>query len=499
MNVGKKKQKNLNFYVKNSLSTQVEKQLYPSFVLTKDTWDDFDFKTLYHLYFFQSKANYFKIGSVKILDKQNLVTKLSGSFVEVDEVRYCSLGQSVSYYNKLKELEDEFDVKLMLNNLNDIAYNFGLLDDFEGEVGFNTSLLRFSDAAKALQEGKKIIDGIKFSNAFKFTFSCKLQNAEKEHLLNINFSDKGLKIPNRIIALVGKNGTGKTQVLAKLANTLSGNNKEGNFGDKYRPPFSKVIAISYSLFDKFDIPSNTKTFSYVYCGIREKSGSLNVTEDKLLKRLQKAINKINFKNRQPFYFRALKEVLNENIIEDLLGDSGDFKNEFIDKIISNRISLSSGQSMYIYILSEIFANIENESLLLFDEPETHLHPNAISKIINLLYEILDEYNSYSIIGTHSPILIQQVPSQFVLVFEREGNIPIIRTLGIESFGETLTNITEDIFDTINVEENYKTQLKKISHDYSYDQIIREFENSLSLNTRIYLKQLYKNEKPNTNK
>lgn len=57
------------------------------------------------------------------------------------------------------------------------------------------------------------------------------------------------------------------------------------------------------------------------------------------------------------------------------------------------------------------------SLLLFDEPETHLHPNMIFKLVKSLYKILETEESYAIIATHSPIIIQQVPSKNILIFE----------------------------------------------------------------------------------
>lgn len=459
---------------------------YPCFLLTTgDNWNDYGYQTLFRLYYFRSKSDYFSIGEVKILDTSEDSTVLPDSFEDLDTDKFCSLGQSPDYYKRLKELENELDIKKTLSLLNDVAYNFGLRTKFEDESGFETSLLRFSEANKALHEGRKIIDGLPIKNIFNFTFTCQLPNAEKEHKISLNFNKEFDEL-NRIIALVGKNGTGKTQVLAKLANSLSGKSKDGEFS--IRPPFSKVIAVTYSLFDKFEIPSETKTYSYVYCGIRERSGK--ISEDRLFEKLQKAINKIAKKKRQANYLKSLNEIIDEDIIEHLLDDEGVFRNEFVDMVQEKKIALSSGQSIYIYILSEILANIRDESLLLFDEPETHLHPNAIAKIINTLYGILKKYDSYAIVATHSPIIIQQIPARFVKVFERVGNVPIIRNLSLESFGENLTNITNEIFETVNVEESYKSKLEALSEKYDYKQVVEMFDNKLSFNAKIYLRNLY---------
>lgn len=486
----------LSFYVLvNNKEPNVEK--YPYFVLEKDNWDDFGHKTQFMISFYRNKKDIIFLGQIKILDLENDTTILPNKFRSLNENRYCSLGQSRDYYLSLKKIENEIDITVLLNNLNDITHNFGLRELFQENYGYKNSLLRYSEAEKAYAEGYKIVNNIPINNVFNFTFSTKLLNAESEHILDIKFTPKVKNIPFRITALVGRNGTGKTQVLAKLANSLSGNLSgtlsEGEFINDYRPPFSKVIAISYSLFDRFTIPEQSKTFSYLYCGIRRKHSSFRMVENDLLVRLKEAIQRINDKGRTAFYFKIINEVLDENVLEFFLEEDGDFKEQFIKNIAKGKINFSSGQSIYVFILSEIIAYIEDESLVLFDEPETHLHPNAISKIVNIVYKILEKYNSYCILGTHSPIVIQQIPSASVVVFDRQGNIPIIRDLAIESYGENLTTITNEIFETLNVEESYKVEFEKLSKIYSFEEIDKLFKKRLSLNAKIYLMSLY-NEK-----
>ena len=89
-------------------------------------------------------------------------------------------------------------------------------------------------------------------------------------------------------ALVGKNGTGKTQILAGLADSLSGLRdtavqRNAKFVGK-RPAVDKVISISFSAFDEFR--KRTKegdsdyyfSNSYVYCGIQTEKGTLSLEE-----------------------------------------------------------------------------------------------------------------------------------------------------------------------------------------------------------------------------
>ena len=51
--------------------------------------------------------------------------------------------------------------------------------------------------------------------------------------------------------------------------------------------------------------------------------------------------------------------------------------------------------------------------LLFDEPELHLHQNATANTMRMFYRLLEEFNSYAIIATHSPLIIQEIPSNIL--------------------------------------------------------------------------------------
>ena len=84
-------------------------------------------------------------------------------------------------------------------------------------------------------------------------------------------------------------------------------------------------------------------------------------------------------------------------------------------------------------------------MILFDEPETHLHPNAISSLLNTIFRLVKRFESFCIIATHSPLIIQEIPARNIFIIERENNIAFVRELERESFGENLTVITQDIF------------------------------------------------------
>ena len=99
--------------------------------------------------------------------------------------------------------------------------------------------------------------------------------------------------------------------------------------------------------------------------------------------------------------------------------------------------------------------IDKESIILFDEPELHLHPNAIANVMRMFNKILEEFNSYAIIATHSPIILQEIPSNNIIVLERIDNQPFVRRPEIECFGENISLITRDIFDVTSKESYYQ--------------------------------------------
>jgi predicted ATPase len=330
-----------------------------------------------------------------------------------------------------------------------------------------------------------LFDNLKRVNEdLAFGYSIKLEGANSEHKVFFDFKVNE-KLPFRINVIIGKNGTGKTQLLGSLVNSMSGL-KNTEAITPYNPLFNKIIAISYSLFDNFPKPPETTVFSYKYIGLRindEEIISDKVLEDKL----KKALFQIIDESRSELWF----EIIDSIVPLHNLGLENHFSltKEYIDNLsYQDTKRLSSGQSITLFILSELIAHIKYESLVLFDEPETHLHPSAISHLVNMLHKILHEFNSYAIVSTHSPIIIQDIPSKYITIFDRQGNSPIMRKLPIESFGENISSLTSKIFETIDVKELYKIFLENFINS-AETEIEENFEQGLSINAQLYLTAL----------
>mgnify|MGYP002589119401 FL=1 len=465
-----------------------------SIVLYYDNWNDYSYRTSFVMCYCDADGMVREVGNVKIYYWQNDEVRTNqysehtksslGDHIESLSASYCSLGQELSYYKNLKALlpNDYFDI---LTRLNDIAIFDAIKNRFINEKGVQSSLLRFSGAEKALNEAKGIIyEGLQTTKDMSFKYKIVVPYDTSPALLCFDFAQTDT-LPYRINILIGKNGTGKTQTLSRFANSLSGYTdalEAGAFVDR-RPPVDKVMSISYSAFDCFRKPpegtDSRSVFSYVYCGIQSEQGTLSLPQ--LKENLKRAFLTIKERGRQEIWNRVLSELMEAEHQRTL---------ELISAERFNEVNLSSGQQILICTITELIANIENESIILFDEPEIHLHPNAIANMVRMFYRLLDEFNSYAIFSTHSPLILQEIPSKYIQILDRVDNSLNVRKPDIECFGNNISEIVFDVFDVTSVESNFKSHLRKLSQNKSYNDILELFDGNLSLNALIFLKSCY---------
>ncbi len=141
------------------------------FALQFDKWNDYSFQTLYHLYCGpeDEDGESVFVGSVKILKRGQTKADTQQIIDDFDSLgpEFCSLGQSLDYYEHLNSLSDK-DRRAILSALRDIVAIPDIRGDFEGEEGWDTSLFRYiprdgsylQDAeAKGLTPQMSCVDG----------------------------------------------------------------------------------------------------------------------------------------------------------------------------------------------------------------------------------------------------------------------------------------------------------------------------------------------------
>ena len=364
---------------------------------------------------------------------------------------------------------------------------------------FENSLLRFSEAQNLYKRRDELLSpSIPLQNNtelsstdLSFTFHFQSVGFKAPHSVQCNFQKKS-DLPHRMMAFVGKNGTGKTAVLAELAKRFSGISRNWNKGfEPVRPNFSRTIAISYSPFGPFKYPP-LQTSSYRYCGILTNKGKLS--SSLLEERIKNGLNEIFALDRTEIWFKALTTtgiIKSEPFLSEICSIND------AEKVFELFKKMSSGHYYTALILTDIVSNLIEESILLIDEPELYLHPNILSGLMRSIEDLLDEntFNSYAIVATHSPIVIQEIPSRSIRVFSRTEDVPVCeQLLDFESFGENLTNIVNQVFGVTRFDKNYMYILERLSVNRTKSQINELFDNNLGTNALAYISALVSNDK-----
>jgi ABC-type cobalamin/Fe3+-siderophores transport system ATPase subunit len=469
-----------------------------SCILAIDNWDDYGVICQFHLYFRGTNGPDQWVGRVKILrsEKRNREgtveaakrTTLDATFGTLDSEQFVSLGESVAYYERLLALLGSTRAVEVLEGLCDISWQPSLAPPFEPSSAFVNALLRSNDAHRARRFGRAVILGEPLNEKFDFRYLGTIPGADVPVEVTINFAPDD-RLPGRIVAIIGRNAVGKTQFLSHLARDLAQitkttREKELEREDRFygmRPLFTRVLAVSYSAFDKFTRPK-AEAVSYVYCGIRDDSGGLS--KRFLVDTYRKNLDRIRKSRREAAWTRYMQQILadSDEVLETRLAEEiGD--PEADDESLS---LLSSGQAILAHFVTALLAWIQPNSLVLFDEPETHLHPNAVANLLNVLTEILTEFDSFSVVATHSAIVIQQVPASHVLVFNRDENITQAEPLALESFGESVTELTKHVFETVDIDTLYRRVLRGLSRTERAGDTLARFPRGLSLSAQAYL-------------
>ena len=339
--------------------------------------------------------------------KKNAATTLDvipESFLSLD-LDYCSLGQETSYYSNIKNILGD-NAMSFLNAMKDAAAFSRISDDFVNDSGFRHSLLRDNSADTALNLGRYVLAGFDPDERVNFTYKTRLAFSS-DYDFNIKFDFGRINQEdnfNRVIAIIGENGVGKTSLLYNLAKSIANQQKE--CFSPHNPLFTKVVAASYSMFDRFyDI--NARAFNFEYCGMHNNAGGL-MTLEQLIARHQRNAETINVLNRGKNLKKFLCNILPNEMLEDLFENGSIFKYNVYKDYYGK---MSSGQTMLTNLIIDITANVRSNCLIMIDEPEVHLHPNAITQIINVVNLVCERFSSCCIMATHSPLVIQSLLSQ----------------------------------------------------------------------------------------
>lgn len=128
----------------------------------------------------------------------------------------------------------------------------------------------------------------------------------------------------------------------------------------------------------------------------------------------------------------------------------------VDRYRGGRIDLkeaSSGELSIAITFMSLAAGLENDSLILIDEPETNLHPEWQARYLDLLLSTFDSYrNCHYIIATHSPLILSDAPLNATLA--SLSNVSLKD--GIDVSGRPVDYLLVEAFNVVS-SDNYYVQ------------------------------------------
>lgn len=379
-----------------------------------------------------------------------------------------------------------------------------LYEKVKNQDCFKSSVLRNSTIDSfVLKKAKQIMfDEAVFYDLEQQTIDVTYQNAEASIRLDFK-CPHGVtaidSVPYGMVAFIGHNGCGKSTLLYDLASLIYTPPTQRFLLEdtiKMKPSdvgTTKLIMFSYSAFDNFRFPGNTlsdyrlmadgvdsRQGRFIYCGVRDvkqemeilikqhikdapdpnqRNNNTIVQEKRVnevkLKPVQRlaeefstALNVISSNNDLAEAWNAMAEHCKEilpSLYQDLCHFSGTRLIWDSEKRIDYYMNMSTGVKFFLHTMSHIYAYNEDNSILLFDEPENHLHPPMLSFMMNEIRRAIRRTHSIMLVSTHSPVILQEMFAKNIYVIRRDGDSLTFSHPLTETYGENFGYINRIVF------------------------------------------------------
>jgi len=498
---------------------QTEVQSGVTGFLARDRWNDWgEYQTQFMLYVVDHFGRVHDVGNVKI--GQSNLAKAPGS-VEcarpLMEDRFdrlpddfFSLGQDANYYETLLTLEESLRDDVTAS-LRDVAADALLLERVSAEYVFSQSLSR-DLTSETIKRFSRIIQGHTELTKFSFRYSF-LREGAKQNDLDFLVDPASLP-PRNVHVLIGQNGVGKTRSLRRMSRAIvlgEDDPAEGAFATDPNAGevFGKVVTVAFSAFDPFGPLEETKEHpfrvGYEYIGLKRHAengtseGGSNQRSDEEQSPIKTA-NELRGEFmrsataclsglRRRRWRDALQTLSSDPIFEangivglaDLEGGSAG------SHAATNRTfkDLSSGHKIVLLTVTRLVELVDEKTLVLIDEPESHLHPPLLAAFVRCLSDLLASRNGVGLIATHSPVVLQEVPRSCAWVISRSGDRVSAHRPSIETFGENVGVLTREVFALEVTRSGFHRLLEEAvkKYDGDYESVLSSFDNHLGSEAR----------------
>lgn len=128
--------------------------------------------------------------------------------------------------------------------------------------------------------------------------------------------------------------------------------------------------------------------------------------------------------------------------------------------------------------------------MLLDEPEAHLHPPLLSAFVRALSDLLINRNGVALIATHSPVVLQEVPTSCVWMIRRAGTRAVADRPEIQTFGENVGLLTREVFGLEVTQSGFHKMLRDaVTELPNYNRVVRRFSGELGDEARAIVQAL----------
>ena len=420
--------------------------------------------------------------------------------------KHFSLGQDTDYYTKLTRIGASFRDSF-LRAMNDIAFDVELRTRAQSEPVTGVSLLREVPIRTVHEQFYRLARGGLRRTEYSFGFTRDQKGTEP---FQVHFHvDPESDLPTNIHVLIGRNGVGKSTTLNEIARAVvmpKGDKVAGWLRATDATSISQitnVVSVSFSAFDAFEpirvSQDQSKGVTYHYVGLKkigassdDLSGSETKDPPSLSREMSVAARACLRGARKARLLRALRLLESDPIFASIgLVDLFDSEEEeALGQLPATFRKLSSGHKIVLLTVTKLVQTVQEKSLVLIDEPEAHLHPPLLSALVRALSDLLTNRNGVSIIATHSPVVLQEVPRSCVWKLQRHGHICAAKRPLIETFGENVGTLTDEVFGLeVSATGYHKMLADALTKVHTYDAVIEMLDGQLGSEGRVVLRAM----------
>lgn len=496
---------------------------------TDDRWNDFSFRTriTYEVRSADIWAEPFG-GYIGFLteDEQSsdvtylneLLSKRSPLQPEDIPAPFFTMLAAMAEYRKLVDALGPKEVRLLLHSLNDVVATTEFrpttpwLDDAVSSAVFNMSFLRSSESFFTFKNAGPLLRGARYEE-FNLSSTSLAVELPRDTMPAVEMTfqfDHDSTLPKRMAVVIGKNGVGKSQTLSHIARTALLRNTTLRDASGERFVFARLLAFAPTneAEQVFPVAPQGRTHVWYrrYSLNRTRRSKRNQYVTDLLVQLARSDQRIGVQTRWEIFLEAIAAIDGwEEIVIPVRGEtrpylpltelrtSGEMRSlqmyATVDgtrpprrQLEGGTYELSSGEISFLTFAAQVCLDIENGSLLLIDEPETHLHPQLISSFSSLLNSLLAATGSIAILATHSVFVVREVFREQVTVLRRspEGFTvaarPTLRTFGADPGAISFFVFGEDRPSSLASE----VKANLAATDLSWDELYGQYGDELSL-------------------